>query len=355
MDNHQIRALLADMRDPDSGAAFLSSGILRQLELDGKAISITLGMREIQAPYKAELNSQIQTRILAAYPDAQVDIHFEALQGSEKYTRTLPQVKQVIAIASGKGGVGKSTVSTLIARQLHTQGHKVGILDADLYGPSVPIIMGLQGAKPKIEKLMGTNKIIPLEKDGLHVMSIGFVIDPAQAVVLRGPRLAGIIKQFVHDTSWPDLDYLIIDLPPGTGDIQLTLVQTLALTGAVMVTTPSELSVADAIKAANMFRLPNVAVPILGVIENMSYFQPVDAPEKRYEIFGAGGGEKLAREIDSEVIAQLPILKEMSSTETFDRKVLENQHYKKLYDRLMARISWRNETMVPTQQVKMQS
>jgi len=355
MNKDQITTLLADMRDPDSGAAFLSSGILRQLDVKDRSISMTLGMRDIQAPYKAELNSQIQTRILTAYPDAQIDIHFEALQGSEKYTRTLPQVQQVLAVASGKGGVGKSTVTTLIARQLQAQGHRVGILDADLYGPSIPIILGLQGAKPKIEKLMGTNKIIPLEKDGLFVISIGFVIDPAQAVVLRGPRLAGIIKQFVHDTSWPELDYLVIDLPPGTGDIQLTLVQTLALTGAVMVTTPSELSVADAIKAANMFRLPNVAVPILGVIENMSYFQPVDAPEKRYEIFGSGGGAKLASEIDTEVIAQLPLLKEMSSTEAFDRKVLENKHYQALYEKLMSRIQWRQDTMVPTQPVKMQS
>ena len=161
---------------------------------------------------------------------------------------------------------------------------KVGLLDADLYGPSIPIMMGLKGKKPRVEQVYGVNKIVPLNGYGIPVMSIGFVVEPEQAVVLRGPRLAGIMKQFLEDCMWPELDVLIIDLPPGTGDIQLTLVQTVPVTGAIIVTTPQKVAVADAIKAANMFQLENVKVPILGIVENMSWFTPEELPDHKYEI-----------------------------------------------------------------------
>eukprot|EP00095_Tigriopus_kingsejongensis_P003881 maker-scaffold1748_size29100-snap-gene-0.1 protein:Tk03881 transcript:maker-scaffold1748_size29100-snap-gene-0.1-mRNA-1 annotation:"mrp" len=257
----------------------------------------------------------------------------------------LPHVKNIIAVASGKGGVGKSTVSVNLAISLANKGAKVGLIDADLYGPSIPTMMGLQGQRPKIEVLYGKHKIVPLEAHGVKVMSVGFIVEPEQAVVLRGPRLGGIIKQFINDCIWPDLDYLIIDLPPGTGDIQLTLVQTAPVTGAVIVTTPQEVAVIDAVKAMNMFLLEHINVPItapvtgavivttpqevavidavkamnmfllehinvpiVGVVENMSWFTPEELPDNKYYIFGEGGGKKLAKFGQTVMLGQVPLV-----------------------------------------------
>ncbi|MCL4124986.1 UNVERIFIED_CONTAM: hypothetical protein GTU68_025816 [Idotea baltica] len=247
--------------------------------------------------------------IKTEYPNVEVHVHLETqLRAGEKEPGVLPQVKNIIAVASGKGGVGKSTVSTNLALGLLKAGHKVGLIDADLYGPSIPTMFGLEGQRPKVRDVHGKPILIPLEVQGLHVMSIGFIVEPEQAVVLRGPRLAGIMKQFIQDCLWPELDYLIIDLPPGTGDIQLTLVQTVPLTGAILVTTPQKVALVDAIKAMNMFRLPSVNVPILGVIENMSWFSPPELPEKKYFLFGQGGGKLLATEAECPLLGQVPIV-----------------------------------------------
>jgi len=217
--------------------------------------------------------------------------------------KILPNVKYTIAVASGKGGVGKSTVSVNLALALSKLGQKVGILDADIYGPSIPLMMGING-KPQIYQEQGTNKMMPLENYGLKMMSIGFLIDDDNPVIWRGPMATGAVKQFMTDVNWGELDYLIYDLPPGTGDIQLTLVQTIPLSGAVIVTTPQEVSLIDARKGLKMFEKVNV--PVMGIIENMSYFIAPDTG-KRYDIFGNGGGEKLAKELNTTFLGGIPL------------------------------------------------
>ncbi len=217
--------------------------------------------------------------------------------------KLLPNVKHTIAVASGKGGVGKSTVSVNLALALSKLGAKVGLLDADIYGPSIPLMMGITG-KPQIYQNEGTNKMIPLENYGIKLMSIGFLIDDDNPVIWRGPMVSGALKQFMSDVDWGELDYLIYDLPPGTGDIQLTLVQTIPLSGAIIVTTPQEVSLIDAKKGLKMFEKVNV--PVLGIIENMSYFIAPDTGN-RYDIFGSGGGESLSTELKCEFLGGIPI------------------------------------------------
>ncbi|MBK8945525.1 MAG: Mrp/NBP35 family ATP-binding protein [Ignavibacteriae bacterium] len=219
------------------------------------------------------------------------------------HTKLLPNVKYTIAVASGKGGVGKSTVSVNLALALAKLGAKVGLLDADIYGPSIPLMMGITG-KPKIFQSEGNNKMIPLENYGIKLMSIGFLIDDDNPVIWRGPMASGALKQFMSDVDWGELDYLIYDLPPGTGDIQLTLVQTIPLTGAIIVTTPQEVSLIDAKKGLKMFEKVNV--PVYGIIENMSYFIAPDTGNK-YNIFGTGGGKSLAKDLNSRFLGGIPI------------------------------------------------
>lgn len=215
----------------------------------------------------------------------------------------LPKVKNTIAIASGKGGVGKSTVAVNLAVALAKAGASVGLLDADIYGPSIPLMLGIN-ERPKIYKSAETMKMLPLENFGIKIMSIGFLVDNTAPVIWRGPMASGALKQFVTDVDWDELDYLIFDMPPGTGDIQLTLCQTIPLTGAVIVTTPQEVSLSDARKALNMFTRVNV--PLLGVVENMSYFIAPDTGNV-YDIFGTGGGEKLASETSTPFLGKIPI------------------------------------------------
>ncbi|MEE9429611.1 MAG: Mrp/NBP35 family ATP-binding protein [Melioribacteraceae bacterium] len=217
--------------------------------------------------------------------------------------KILPNVKHTIAVASGKGGVGKSTVSVNLALALSKLGYKVGLLDADIYGPSIPLMMGVSG-KPKIYQEEGTNKMMPLENYGIKMMSIGFLIDDENPVIWRGPMASGALKQFMADVNWGELDYLIYDLPPGTGDIVLTLVQTIPLSGAIIVTTPQEVSLIDAKKGLKMFEKVNV--PVFGIVENMSYFIAPDT-KKRYDIFGTGGGQKLATELKTNFLGGIPL------------------------------------------------
>jgi len=217
--------------------------------------------------------------------------------------KLLPNVKFTIAVASGKGGVGKSTVSVNLALALAKLGFKVGLLDADIYGPSIPLMLGIEG-KPQIFQKEGTNKMLPLENYGVKLMSIGFLIDDDNPVIWRGPMASGALKQFMSDVEWGELDYLIYDLPPGTGDIQLTLVQTIPLSGAVIVTTPQEVSLIDAKKGLKMFEKVNV--PVYGIVENMSYFIAPDTGNK-YDIFGSGGGENLASTLNTSFLGGIPL------------------------------------------------
>ena len=352
IDNNKIVEALRQIMDPESGNDIISMRLVKDLKINTPQISFTLEAAGLKETEKFKIHEQISESLLGIYPNAQLDIHFAKAQ---KGNRPIPQVKNIIAVASGKGGVGKSTVSTNLALGLKALGAKVGLIDADLYGPSIPTMLNIKDKKPVIKQLYGRHGILPIEAYGISTISIGNIVDEDQAVVLRGPRLGGIIKQFVNEVIWPDLDYLVIDLPPGTGDIQLTLVQTLPLTAAVIVTTPQQVAVADAVKAMNMFRLENIRVPVIGIVENMSWFIPHDAPEKRYRIFGKGGGKALAKNAETILLAQLPLFSEVREKSDEGKPIMLEEdnpitkYYLDMAKNIASQLHIRNEMLPPTQ------
>jgi ATP-binding protein involved in chromosome partitioning len=310
IEKSQVIQLLRSVPDPLTGVSIVDARRIRKIEVEEGRVRITLIFtQQLQQDQKSSVNFACMAALKKEHPALDVHVHLETqLRSGEKESGVLPQVKNIIAVASGKGGVGKSTVSSNLAVGLRKLGYRTGLIDADFYGPSIPTMFGLEGQKPKLVDVHGKPKIVPLQAQGISILSIGFIVEPEQAVVLRGPRLAGIMKQFIEECLWPELDFLVIDLPPGTGDIQLTLVQTVPLTGVVMVTTPQKVAWMDAIKAMNMFRLPSVNVPILGVLENMAWFTPPELPDRKYHLFGKGGGQHLAELADSVLLGQIPIV-----------------------------------------------
>ncbi|MBN2349188.1 MAG: Mrp/NBP35 family ATP-binding protein [Bacteroidales bacterium] len=223
----------------------------------------------------------------------------------------MPHVKHIIVVASGKGGVGKSTVAANLAVSLAIQGYNIALVDADLYGPSIPMMFGVGDKKPEIHKIGDQDKIMPIKKYGVNLISIGFFINPEQSLIWRGPMAANGLTQLFRDTEWGNTDYMIVDFPPGTGDIQLTTLQKLNLSGAIIVTTPQQLAVSDARKATSMFLNPDLKVPLLGIVENMSWFTPVQHADEKYYIFGTGGGKQLATEFNTELLGQIPLMLEV--------------------------------------------
>ncbi|MCF8236638.1 MAG: Mrp/NBP35 family ATP-binding protein [Saprospiraceae bacterium] len=356
----QVMDILERVADPKSGQPITKMRMVDDLTVDGKNIRFTLRLTPGHAQHKSDLNFLCQNLLQEHFPGAEVHIHVIQIGGDVPTpdVNPLSQIKNIIAVASGKGGVGKSTVAVNLALGLKAIGAKVGLLDADVYGPSLPTMLHLQGQRPRVEELYGSPRIIPLEAYGVPVISIGNVVDPEQAVVLRGPRLAGIIKQFFLECNWPELDYLIVDLPPGTGDVQLTLVQTVPVTGAIMVTTPQDVALADAIKAMNMFLLPNVNVPILGVVENMSWFTPAELPENKYYLFGQGGGQKLAAKSESVLLGQLPLIQSIrESGDSGKPAVLDEDsparpYFLKIAEETAKQVVLRNEKVQPTNRVQ---
>ncbi len=359
MESAKILEALSTVKDPQTGKDLVSSKRIHDLKIVGKQINVSIQLPTLSMPGKSELNFAAIAAIQSVYPAAEVNVHnFAKAQQAQQPTRILSQVTNIIAVASGKGGVGKSTVSVNLALALQQQGHRVGLIDADLYGPSIPTMLGLQGQKPKVQDLDGKAMLTPLRAHGMPVMSLGFIIDPDQAVVLRGPRLGGIIRQFLADCIWPPLDYMIIDLPPGTGDIQLTLVQTVPVTGVLAVTTPQEVAVIDAVKAINMFLLPNVNVPILGVIENMSWFTPEELPDNKYYLFGEGGGARLAKMAETKLLGQIPLVQGIREGGDKGRPVVMHDPdnpsrlaFLEVASGLVSQVLKRNEGKAPTQKV----
>ena len=362
IDNNKVVAALSSVKDPATGQDIISRRMVTDLRIQGNQVQFHLATADLPENQKSSLNFACMEAIQTVYPDADVHIHMQRTSGESANQSPLPHVKNIIAVGSGKGGVGKSTIAVNLALGLQKLGFRVGLLDADLYGPSAPTMLGLKGERPKVQVVHGTHKIIPLEAFGMPVMSIGFVVEPEQAVVLRGPRLAGIIKQFVKDTIWPALDYLIVDLPPGTGDIQLTLVQTVPLTGAIIVTTPQELSVVDAVKAMNMFMMESLNVPILGVVENMSWFTPAELPDHKYYLFGSGGGEKLADLGQTKMLAQIPLVQSVREAGDTGRPAVLQGDSNELESRFMQlakalnqQTELRNQNMAPTKMVEIKN
>lgn len=243
----------------------------------------------------------------------------------------LPGIKNIIAVASGKGGVGKSTVAANLAVSLARQGFRIALVDADLYGPSIPIMFGVQNEKISGGKKNGKEVIFPIEKFGVKLVSIGFLMPPEQTLIWRGPLVSNGLTQLFRDTDWDEADLMIVDLPPGTGDIQITTIQKLKLAGAIIVTTPQDLSIADARKAGGMFSNPRIKVPLLGIIENMAWFTPAQHPDEKYFLFGQGGGKKLAAEFNTRLLGQIPLVMEIGEVSDTGKTVY-NQSNKSIID-----------------------
>jgi len=312
MTTEKILEALSNVQEPDLGKDLVTLNMVKDIEISGNDVSFTVVLTTPACPMKDMIGNACMNAVkLLVNKQANVKVNFTSNTTSKRTDpgSVLPKVKNIIAVVSGKGGVGKSTVAANLALALSQGGAKVGLMDADIYGPSVPIMFGLRGERPMMMDA-GNDKgmIVPLEKYGIKVMSIGFLVDEKNAVVWRGPMASSAIRQFVTDVFWDELDYLVVDMPPGTGDIHLTLVQTVPVTGVVIVTTPQDVALADAKKGIAMFGQAQVNVPIIGLVENMSYFTPAELPDNKYYIFGKEGGKRLAEEYDLPFLGQIPLV-----------------------------------------------
>jgi ATP-binding protein involved in chromosome partitioning len=311
MTKEKILEALSNVQEPDLGKDLVTLNMVKDIEINGNDVSFTIVLTTPACPMKDMMGTASTNAIkLLVNKEANVKVNFTA-NTTTKRTDTgavLPKVKNIVAVVSGKGGVGKSTVAANLALALAQGGAKVGLMDADIYGPSVPIMFGVRGERPLMMEVDGKGMIAPLERYGIKLISIGLLVDEKNAVVWRGPMASSAIRQFVTDVYWDELDYLVVDMPPGTGDIHLTLMQTVPVTGAVIVTTPQDVALADAKKGIAMFGQAQLNVPIIGLVENMSYFTPAELPENKYYIFGKDGGKRLADEYDIPFLGQIPIV-----------------------------------------------
>lgn len=309
----QILDALTTVRYPGNGKNLVEAGMVDDnIRIDGMKVSFSLLFEKPTDPFMKSVIKSAETAILT-YVGKEVEIvgniSVVTVQAPRPVAgKLLPQVKNIIGISSGKGGVGKSTVSANLAVALAKLGYKVGLLDADIFGPSMPKMFQVEDARPVTEPVDGRDLIVPIEKYGVKLLSIGFFVDPNQATLWRGGMASNALKQLIGDGAWGDLDYFLIDLPPGTSDIHLTVVQTLAMTGAIVVSTPQEVALADARKGINMFTNEKVNVPILGLVENMAWFTPAELPENRYYIFGREGAKRLAEEMEVPLLGQIPMV-----------------------------------------------
>jgi len=312
MTAEKVLEALSNVQEPDLGKDIVTLNMVKDLTIEGNYVSFTVVLTTPACPMKDHIkNACINAVRLLVNKEATVKVNFTSQTTTHRKDarEMLPKVKNIIAVVSGKGGVGKSTVAANFALALARGGASVGLMDADIYGPSVPIMFGVRGERPMMMAGEGgKGLIVPLEKFGIKLMSIGLLVDEKNAVVWRGPMASSAIRQFVTDVSWGELDYLVIDMPPGTGDIHLTLMQLVPVTGVIVVTTPQDVALADAKKGIAMFGQAQLKVPVIGLVENMSYFTPAELPGNKYYIFGRDGGKRLAEEYDIPFLGQIPLV-----------------------------------------------
>jgi len=305
-----IHDALATVRYPGSGKNLVEADMVADdIRIDGRHVSFTLVFDRPTDPFAKSMARSAEAAVkLHCGADVVVDVAIASRRPASEPVKSLPGVKNIIGVSSGKGGVGKSTVASNLAVALAAEGYRVGLLDADIFGPSMPKMFGIENTELYVRPVEGRDLIIPAERYGVKLLSIGFVVDPDKAVLWRGAMASTALRQLINDADWGELDYFVIDMPPGTSDIHLTLVQTLGITGAIIVTTPQEVALADARKGIAMFTGDKVNVPILGLVENMAWFTPEAHPDERYYIFGNGGGSRLAAEAGVPLLAQIPLV-----------------------------------------------
>lgn len=355
---------LIHVRYPGTGKDIVSSGmVMDNIRIDGNKVTFSLIFEKQNDPFAKSVVKAAEQAILT-YIGENVDIKgnidIEMKEAPKpKVTEILPGVKNIIAVFSGKGGVGKSTVSSNLAISLAALGYKVGLLDADIHGPSMPKMFGVEDARPEMKDVDGKQILLPVEKYGVKLLSIGFFVDPNNALVWRGSMASNALKQLITDAHWGELDYFVMDLPPGTGDIQLTLVQTLGITGAVVVTTPQDVALADARKGINMFVGEKVNVPVLGLVENMAWFTPAELPENKYYIFGKDGGMKLAEELNVPLLGQIPLVQSIREHGDAGRPIACDENsiagmaFRELAVKVVERVDFRNQSFEATKKVEM--
>ena len=361
MTEEAILQALSNVQEPDLGKDLVTLNMVKDVKINGNDVSFTIVLTTPACPMKDMMRTASENAVkLLVNKEAKVQVNFTANTTStrKENLQILSGVKNIIAVVSGKGGVGKSTVSANIALALAEGGASVGLMDADIYGPSVPIMFGVRGARPLMKDIDGKGYIVPLEKYGIKLMSIGLLVDEKNAVVWRGPMASSAIKQFVTEVDWGPLDYLIIDMPPGTGDIHLTLMQNVPVTGVVIVTTPQAVALADAKKGIAMFGQAQINVPIIGLAENMAYFTPEELPNNKYYLFGKEGGKKLAEEYDLAFLGQIPLVQ--SIREGGDEGVpsmigtdeISKQAFRNITAQAVRNIAIRNAGVAATQVIK---
>ncbi|RZK86750.1 MAG: iron-sulfur cluster carrier protein ApbC, partial [Pedobacter sp.] len=306
----KVLAALSHVEDPDLKKDLVTLKMIKDVKIDDKNVSFTLELTTPACPMKDMLkNACINAVKHFVSAEAEIDINITSRVTKPMDTSQLKAIKNIVLVSSGKGGVGKSTVASNLAVTLAANGAKVGLIDADIYGPSVPIMFDLVGAKPSARETEdGKTLILPIEKYGIKLLSLGFFSDPDQPVPWRGPMASNAIKQLFNDADWGELDYLFVDLPPGTGDIHITISQSFPIAGAVIVTTPQQVALADTRKGLAMFGMPGINIPVLGVIENMAYFTPEELPENKYYIFGKDGGKGLAQQFNVPFLGEIPLV-----------------------------------------------
>lgn len=359
-----VLAALGHVQEPDLGKDLVTLNMIQDVRVDDNAVEFTVELTTPACPLKDLIERACINAIkhfIGPAVAVKVNLTARTTTARKDSGAVMAGVKNIIAVMSGKGGVGKSTVAVNLALGLQQGGATVGLLDADIHGPSLPLMLGARGVKPMMREVDGKGKIVPIERFGLKAISIGLLVDEDQAVIWRGPQASAALKQFINDVDWGELDYLVIDMPPGTGDVHLTLVQTVPVTGAVIVSTPQPVAVADARKAIVMLRQPQIGVPVLGVVENMAYFTPAELPDARYYIFGKGGAEAMAEQYDIPFLGAVPIVQSireggdegvpaMMGDETASRTAFEE-----VAANVARAVSIRNATGSPTRVVQMAS
>ncbi|MCF8258961.1 MAG: Mrp/NBP35 family ATP-binding protein [Flavobacteriales bacterium] len=361
LNKQSIEKALSQVPSPAGSVMLTESGEIRNIHVFGREAVVDLEIRNPALHVRKKLEDQVVEALHKAFgPEVQPKVNITTSklpEDSPKGPESMRNVKNIIAVASGKGGVGKSTITANLAIGLAQLGYKVGLIDADIYGPSMPIMFDVVNEKPGTEVIDGKQYMIPVESHGVKMLSIGFFADPNQAIVWRGAMATKAINQLFADAWWGDLDYMVLDLPPGTGDIHITLVQAVMVTGVVVVSTPQEIALADARKGVAMFQLPSINVPVLGLVENMAWFTPAELPENKYYIFGKEGAKGLAEKLDVPLLGQIPLVQSIREAGDVGRPaILQGDTpvalaFKELTRNVVEQVEHRNATLPATERL----